>query len=353
MDPGDAQAPRDSFSVGDFVANGSLGAPETIHGDALLDMSKGSLKRYLTQDPGDDSACIDNVQKLWRALLATMRDFSVVDRHMTVVCNAICVFLQSATSSPDHSIRTFAMSAEVWMEVFEALLINFHTGKQKPLRQVLSTLIKILAHHGNRARARSIESHVLSRMAGIILLQSPLPYFKASIVVFGAFLRSGIPLSRILFAIARSHGGNRALWETRLKRLGFDATIPCQMMSPHTADDSICHFSFSIVLAVAESDTAATAGAFFARFMSVLGDYNIPLGAVCIEHVAAILHSYPNVIEAFKNHLLPPIFKLSLNHYYDLLQRISSDDHDSLMLQNALAIVILGRDAGFLSDEGK
>ena len=351
MVTGDAQARRASFNVEDVDANGCLRRSKTIPADALLEMSQGRLKRYLTRSP-PNGACNHNVQKLWDALLATMRNSSVVDRHMTAVCNAICVFLQSASSSGDHSVRIFAMSAEVWMDVFDALLINFCGGKQKPLRQVLNTLIKILAHHDNRTRARSIENLVLSRMAEIIMLQDPQPYFKASIVVFEAFLRSSIPIARILCAIGNAHGENRAQWKSRLRRLGISATKPCQAKNLNTADDSICHFSFSIVFAVAESDAPATAGAFFTRFMSLLGDHNISLGTVWIEHVVIVLHSYPKAIEAFKNYLFTPLFKLSPSHYHDLLYRITSGDDDSSMLQNTLAVLILGRDAGLLSEEG-
>lgn len=350
---GDAEAPRASFNVEDVDNNDCVRSLGIIPADALLDMSKGSLKRYLIQEYPPNAARALNVQKLWDALLATMRNSSVVDRHMTAVCNAICVFLQSASSSADHSTRIFAMSAEVWMDVLDELLINFYSGKQKPLRQILNTLIKILAHDDNRTGARSIENLVLSKMAGIIMLQNPQPYFKASIVVFEAFLRSSIPISQILFAIAYSCGENRVQWEHRLRQLGFGATKLRQATKFPTTDDSICRFSFSIVFAVAESDAPATAGAFFARFMSALRDYSIPLGVVWIEHVVTVLHSYPRAIEAFKNYLFTPLFKLSPSHYRDLLYRVASADHDLSMLQNTLALLILGRDAGLLSEKGK
>ena len=353
MVPGAVQASRASLKLEDFDVDGLLRVSGTVPRETLLDMSKGSLKRYLTLVSHEDSAHAHNVQGLWRGLLATMRDASVVDRHMTAACNAICVFLHCASSSLVPLVRLFAMSEEVWTDVFDALLINFLSGKQKPLRQVLNTLIKILADHDDRTIARSIENRVLSRMAAIILLGSPLAYFKASIVIFDAFVRSSIPLSLTLSAVARCHGLNRLPWENRLRLLGFDGNIACETTNNQTVDESICHFSFSIILAVAESDAPATSGTLFSRFISMLAEYHILPGTIWIEHVVSILHCYPRAIEAFKNYLLAPVLKLHPNHYDQLLYRMTRNDHDSSMLHNSLAIIILGRDAGLLPEEGK
>lgn len=353
MVPGAVHATRASIKLQEFDLEGHLRVSATVPRETLLDISKGSLKRYLTFVPNDDSAHVDNVQRLWRALLATMRDPSVVDRHMTAVCNAICVFLECAASSPVPRARSFAMSEAVWMDVFDALLINFLGGKQKPLRQVLNTLIKILAHHDDRTRARSIENRVLSRMAAIILLGSPSAYFRASIVIFEAFMRSSIPFARTLAIVARCHGKNLYLWENRLRLLGLDGNIACQTTHSQHVDESMCQFSFSIILAVAESDAPATAGTLFARFTSMLAEYNIFLGPVWIEHVVRILYRCPQAIEPFRNHLLAPVLKLHPNHFDDLLYSMTKNDHDSSMLHNSLAVIVLGRDAGLVPEEGK
>lgn len=348
----DALAPRASLHVGDLVDNGLSPNPGTISRDALLDMSGGSLKQFLTYASGEDTSYVRQVHRLWRTLLITFRSPSVINGHMTAVCNTISVFLQSASSSPVLSVQTFAMSAETWMAAFDALLDTFDSGKSKPLRQVLNTLIKILGQHGDRTRARFLQEGVLSRMASIILLGKPVSHFKASMVIFDAVIRSGIPASRILLAIGRCYGLNHDQWDHRLGRQGMDVSDFREAMNNTAADESVCHFGFSIILAIADSNVQASAGTFFTRIMAMLTEYGVSFGVLWVDLVVVTLHRYPHAIEAFKNYLLPPILKMYPNHYYLLLHRMTSKNTESSMLQNALTIAKLGCDAGLLSGEG-
>jgi hypothetical protein len=352
MAPGDAQAPRAATNSEDSIAKGLVPRPGTIPGEVLLDMSKGGLRRYLTYGPGEDSDYVRDVQRLWRALLATMRDESVVDRQITPVCNAICVFLQSASSSPIPQIKNFSMTTEIWMVAFDTLLGKFESGKLKPLRQVLNTLIKILAQHEDIIQARRIQDDVLSKMASIILLGEPAAYLKASMVIFEAFMRSGIPTSRLMSAIGRSHGTNFDHYVRRFSRQGMDGGQIQTTRKRSKIDESIYWFSFSVIFAIADSDTQATAGTFFTSFFSSISGYEIDLSQLWVGHVVTILARYPKAIEGFKNHLLPSLFKLNPAHYHGLLQSMTKNHSDASMLQNALTIIILGLESGFLSEEG-
>ncbi len=346
----DALAPRASFKFEDLDVNGL--SQGTISRVELLAMSRGNLKSHLNYGSDEDSSYLQGVRKLWWALLITIRDTSVVDGHMTAVCNAICVFLQSASSSRVLSIQAFAMSAETWTVVFDALLDRLDGGKLKPLRQVLNTLIKILGRHDDSSKAQIIRDDVLSKMASIILLGKPTTHFKASMVIFEALVRSGVPASRTLFAIGRGHGSNYQQWDLRLRRVGMDATELCTVMDRYVVDESICSFSFSIILAVADSSVQATAGTFFTSFMSMLTGYGVPLGPLWVEIVVTILRRHPEAIEAFKNYLLPSILKLHPSHYNYLLHKTATENAASSMLQNALTIAILGCKEGLVSEEG-
>lgn len=352
MVAGDTQVTRALPSLEHLHRDGLLQDSCPISTEALLAMSKGELNRYLTFGPGEDSSYIHNVQALWRSLLATMREPSVIDAHMTAVCNAISVFLGSASSSPLFSVQMFAMSAETWTAIFDALLHRFEVGKLKPLRQVLTTLIKILSHHSDSSRARSTEDYILSRMGGIILLGKPAMYLKASMVIFEAFMRSNIPVTRILTAIGRCHGANREQWDHRLSKERIDPTGCYQTMSLHGVDESISCFSQSVILTVAHSDTQVAAGTFFIRLISMLLDCNISLDSVWVEQIASTLRRHPKSIEAFKNYLLPSLLKLHPDQCHSLLHKMISRDGDPLMLQTALSIAIVARDGGFVSEKG-
>lgn len=74
--------------------------------------------------------------------------------------------------------------------------------------------------------------------------------------------------------------------------------------------------------------------------------YSIPLGSSWVEFVVIALYHHPHAMEAFKNYLLPSILKVQPNGCYDLLDRMCTRHTDASLLENALTIAILGRDAG-------
>ncbi|KAF7504402.1 hypothetical protein GJ744_002268 [Endocarpon pusillum] len=351
MVSGDTLAPRASFNYGELHLDGYVQGSGSMSREALQAMSRGSLKRYLTYSSDDHDTRVLHVRELWFALLATLRDPSLIDGHMTAVCNAVCVFLQSASSSPIEPVRTFALSIEIWVAVFDALLAKFNTSKAKPIRQVLNTLIKILRNHADRAKAQLVQDGVLSRMASIVLLGKPVSQFKASMVIFEAFMRSDIPVSRVLFAIARSHGSNSDRWHYRLRRQRITPVQVRSALNSDIIDESISDFSFSIILAVADSSAQATAGTFFTSFMSILTSYGVFMDTLWVECVVLILNRYPQAIEAFKNYLLPSLLRLYPNQYLDLLNKMASDMVGPAMFENILTVLLLGCDAGLLPEE--
>jgi hypothetical protein len=352
MGPEDALAPRASVHLEESDLDGFPPMTAPISREALLAMSRGKLRLYLTTAHDEDTAYVLRVRRLWSDLLTTMRSSSVVDSQMTAVCNATCVFLQSASSSPVQPVQSFAMSAETWMAVFETLLDKSDASKLKPLRQVLNTLMKILGQHDDRNKAQSIQDSVLSKMASIILLGKPVSRFKASMVIFEAFIRSGISFSRILSAIGRGHGSNSDRWDHRLSRQGINSDKLRAMASHYDVDESICHFSFSILLAVAESGAQATAATFFNSFILTLTGHGISLDSLAVELVVIILYHYPQAVDAFRNYLLPLLFRMYPHHCFDLLSRMANNTLKPSTLETALTVAILGCNAGLLSEEG-
>jgi hypothetical protein len=352
MGPEYVSAPRGSVKPEALDLDGCQPITTPISREVLLAMSRGKLRIYLTAENDDETAFVFRVRCLWSALLTTMRGSSIADSQMTAVCNATCVFLQSASSSPVQSIQKFAMSGETWMAAFDTLLDKFDASKLKPLRQVLNTLMKILKHHEDRSTANFIQDCVLSKMASIMLLGRPVPRLKASMVIFEAFIRSGIPLSKILSAIGRSHGSNIDKWHQRLTQRGFDNMELRAIVSTCDVDESLCHFSFSILLAVVDSGAQATAGTFLNNLILTLTGHEISLDSLVVELVMIVLHHHPQAVEAFKNYFLASFFKIYPYHCFDLLFRVVSAALEPSALEAALTIAILGCSAGFVSEKG-
>jgi hypothetical protein len=349
---GDVDALRASLNLPLLDAVAIVHDSGSISQEALLSMSRVDLKRCLTTTLETDRLSFRNVRSLLTALLATMRDSLVADTHLTAACNAICVFLQSASVSPGTSVRTLASSTEVWLSIFDALLDNFATGKTKPRRQVLNTLIKILQQQFDRESARAIQDIVLRRMAGVILTGKPSQHLKASMVIFEAFLRSTVPFSRALSAIGFCYASRFVEWKLRLDQGGSHVRKAYLQLKLRDFDESIFAFCLSIALALATNEAQATAGTFFVGICTLLSNHGMPVQQTWIEATVVTLQQYPDAVEAFKNYFLPSMLKIDKGAFRLLLQQMTSDD-DPSMLHNALTITLLGRDADMLTERGK
>jgi hypothetical protein len=321
--------------------------------EVLRELSRGKLNRYLAHSSDESDGYAHDVARLWQALLETMLNPSIVDEHYVTVCNAICVFLQSASASRNLIAQRFATSKDTWMAIFEALLHRFDTGKLKASRQVLNTLIKILNQHRDDDSIRvSIQDVVLSRLAEIILLRFPIPYFRASMAIFEALMRSTVPTSRVLSAIGRCHGSSLEAWNREMRRRAIDVDELRSTAIHNGVDESIFNFSFSVLLAVSDSSIQATAGTFFLGLVAVLSDFSVFPLPLWVEQISIILCRYPRTIGAFRNHLLPTLFKLHPDGFDFLLQGLIAMHRNSLVLENILTIAVLGADSGLWASGG-
>ena len=348
----DARPTQTSVASKGLSDGGNAKKTDGIHKDELLALSRGDLKRFLATGSDKDEGYCDQVYKLWHQLLQTMRQAWLTDSHLTAVYNAVCVFLQSASQSPSTTIRTFALSADAWSALFDALLASLSNGKLKALRQVLKTLIKILAGQKDRTRARLLEDEILSRTAGAIILGMSGPTYKANIAIFEAFARTVKPNSRVLAAIARRHGLVARDCAYHFRKHGFDQVHLDGMAELHFVDNSLYYFTFALALAIALGEAQAAAGSFALSLMSIVEDSHISLTSLWTLHTAMILRRNPRAIDSFKHYLLVPLFRLYPDQFDNLLQQVMSDNFNGGMLQNALGIIIMGRDARIVTEKG-
>jgi len=125
---------------------------------------------------------------LWQSLLQTFSAASISHSHATTARNAVSGFLDAALASTNPVTRQIAFSPETWLAVFEVYLDRFDDGKPKPMKQVLSSLIKILVKHPEPSEAVSIRPKIGDATVSTIMLGEPRSRLKASIVALELFV---------------------------------------------------------------------------------------------------------------------------------------------------------------------
>lgn len=339
--------------------------------DLLLNMGQGGLKAYFN---GEDSPRdrLRKMSRIWQDLLTTTRSTAVTDRHLTAACNALCVFLECACSSPLQYVRDFGMARETWLQCFGAILESFEEGKVKPMRQVLITLATILVDNPDRDMSSSIQKDVLTQMTGSILLGES-GHVKAALVAMELFIRKVSSFHEVLQSIECSIHSRQVEWSRRLASFGVEKALCDPPISASLSGlgsvEPECRttiaFVISILMALLSRDTQSAAIALYKTYSTALiasgkgyHIYSVSMskkeerpGASRVDNptranqsrwiflVQTFLDVYPAALTPFTDFLFPEVFKhdpAGYREYADTLQK------DGCSLINLLAVIQVG-----------
>ncbi|KAK2740916.1 hypothetical protein FQN57_005920 [Myotisia sp. PD_48] len=156
----DLSADLASFNLDDFD-NSLRNGPESIPAPLLRLLPQGPLKNLVVDSKNNEAAA----------------------------CNAVTAFLEAALASNNSELCTFARSESTWLSVYDIFLDRYEYCQPKPMKQVLTTLVNILAAHPDPDIYRSICAHVTTSAIRNIVLVEPRSRLKASIVSFQYLIR--------------------------------------------------------------------------------------------------------------------------------------------------------------------
>lgn len=161
----------------------ALEAPIPVPISILSDLGKGALRQALRE--------VDEVPRLtslWKRLILTVRDPQVLDKHITVACNALCVFIKGGAASPRPELHRFSTSRETWLDAFACVHKAFDDGMTKPAFQMLDTLCDLLKEMCD-SEVDSIMTIAVPPLVETILLCSPRSDLKKACLMLTGFIR--------------------------------------------------------------------------------------------------------------------------------------------------------------------
>lgn len=129
------------------------------------------------------------VNRVWQCLLKTFSTASISHDHTTTSCNTLSAFLDAALASKHEETRQLAYSHGTWLAVFEVFLDRFEDSKPKPMKQVLTSLVKVLSKQRSQDGSEQILSKIVDETVPSIILGEPRSRRKPSFVSLEIFIR--------------------------------------------------------------------------------------------------------------------------------------------------------------------
>lgn len=131
------------------------------------------------------------MKRVWQSLIQTVSTPSLSNQHTAAACNAVSAFLDAAATSKIDETKQLALSSDNWLAVFEVFLSRYEDAKPKPLKQLLGSLINLLAKHIHGSKKEEIQKAVTGAIIPSIVLGEPRSRLKASLVCFELVIRKG------------------------------------------------------------------------------------------------------------------------------------------------------------------
>ncbi|KAF9891702.1 hypothetical protein FE257_003714 [Aspergillus nanangensis] len=147
---------------------------------------------------------VKKVNRFWGCLFKTYATASTSQTHTTASCNGISSFLDTATVSKVETTRQLAFSEDTWISVFEVYMTRSKDSKPKPMKQVLESLIGLLAKNPQAASRDSIRSKVADIIIPGIILGEPRARLKASLTALEALLRKSAILPTGMISLVQN-----------------------------------------------------------------------------------------------------------------------------------------------------
>lgn len=144
------------------------------------------------------------VERLWQCLFKTFSTPSISHDHTTTSCNTLSAFLDAAIVSQHEKTRQLVLDHETWLAVFGVFLDRFEDTKPKPMKQILASLVKVLAKQRQQDGSGPIVPRIVEETVPSIVLGEPRSRRKPSFVSWEVFIRKNAILPSELVALVES-----------------------------------------------------------------------------------------------------------------------------------------------------
>jgi hypothetical protein len=267
-------------------------------------------------------------QQIWNALISTAGCPDVTNKHLTTACNAICGFLNSASTSASRELLELGRAENTWIAAFNIYLRRYGDTKSKVMSQLLSTLVEILSKNQDTSTSDSIRSSSAINMLNVILSLGPAALLKPSLIALELFLRKNVlsidQTLELIYVELDIREGSHNIVPSPIEEFSWyyldlvSSTMQkyCQNPNFDLIPTSTFKRLFSAVLVNCfQAETILAAAKLLATVLNSSETYVSKLGnseLICqywVELLKAALATQPDALQNFKTYVFPALFK--------------------------------------------
>ncbi|KKZ68139.1 hypothetical protein EMCG_06196 [[Emmonsia] crescens] len=330
----------DSFITQQDLISSDLDAiPENV----LNKVTRGPLRDFILH--------VDNpllIIPIWKCLFRTFSTNDLSSSHMVAICNATSAFLDATTLSTNEKIREFALSGSKppWISTFEVLLDRYER-KPKPMRLVLTSLIRIISRHRDDSVIQSVRSNIVQLVIPNIILCEPRSTLKACLVCLEWLIRKEVlPVFDLMQKMKIWMLDHPMAWGSRLEGHCIKLSVPMSCFVDVESRKSIGEnellfyttqiFTISLLLNSNNRDLALPAGTLFTllchrleaasienSFLYISPSTSCPLWQAPLRYIAL---QNIDALEAVSDHYLYPLFKAIPSGFQSFIRTLPFHD---------------------------
>ncbi|KAJ9265996.1 hypothetical protein DTO212C5_6557 [Paecilomyces variotii] len=344
---------------------------QILPADTLTRICRGPLVKFTLE-------CQDNqkVKTLWQSLFQTSADASTSASHTTTTCNAVSGFLDAALLSKNHETQEIALSKETWLSVFEVYVDRFEDAKPKPMKQVLNSLLKILAKYTDSGEVEALLSRAGEIILPSIITGEPRSRLKVSLLSLEIFVRkNAISPYQLMNMVSNFLSTYGDLWKPVFEQ-HHETWISGSVMNREVSGEqySITHvariFTLALLIRATSPEIASASGAVLASLLQKIkaalpSSENIYLDPtnslpIWVAPTKQIMLRNMDALDTMSNHVLTPLFTVDSSGFRTFIDQLpvqillSGDMTEAPLDQFTLLFSALqiGKKVGLVHEDG-
>lgn len=267
------------------------------------------------------------VHRVWESLIKTVSTPSLSNLHTAAACNAVSAFLDAAATSKVEQTKQLALSSENWLGVFEVFLSRYEDAKPKPLKQLLGSLINLLAKHIHGPKKNEIQNAVMGAILPSLVLGEPRSRLKASLVCFELAIRKGaIRSPEFILLLQEWLSENRERWVHVFENAQ-------EGLSPNTSEDFLSELSkdlaakifvLGLLTQTNSRDLSGSCGNVLGALLQKLKTEFLewPVSMIWVAPVRYMMLNKVDNLEATTTQILQPLFSADASGFMAFVQSL-------------------------------
>lgn len=282
-------------------------------------------------------------------VMFTALDGTVIDKHLTAACNALCFVALRMSDGADDQVRAHVFSTHTWLGLVDVIRKAFHDGKNKPALQVLDALSTLAQSHPDIALAQSNIERTVIHLLRTVFCRDPATEMKQACIMLSFFLRKLSDFMTFPELLGRTFSACRSNLARRCKTLNHRVILVGEDYNAAWRG-----FALALILAVGHPDSKSAALKLLTLVYTSTNDqHGSSVQKSVIEAVEICGSGGPEASSNVIRIVLPAILDTptQLKNFLDQQQQHISKSVEHLLL--VLTAIEVAREKGFILEESR